>query len=299
MCRLSDSRAYVEKDPIGNETVPPFDQGNFDEKQRKNNAGYKKSPLPINPLVCVALIPILPKGLYLNRGFTIWFHIMSAMYALTRSRFLCRFQAFIGTSICLGWYASIILDFVVADRPVFRLLYKNMPEVLSKVIVLESGALNYTPLAIFAMAVSHVGDFLGHPVLTYFFWRKHKQLGGSVADLCSWETIGCAYIFSRFWSFVHNFYNFRTFHPFYMGFDVYEIDDVTQWYPAYVSEGTVFVIAILYKLYVMRCEYGSPPRKHQTPSAVTDDQTGAPPTRSRYEDRPKLLLLSESSISEG
>ena len=81
-------------------------------------------PLPV-PLVLV-LIPLLPESAYLNRGYTVWFHLASVAYFLTRSAFLRRVLILQGTAICLGWYAAIANDWFV-DGIFCHSLYRNSP----------------------------------------------------------------------------------------------------------------------------------------------------------------------------
>ena len=43
---------------------------------------------PIHPLALVAGLPFLPTSMYINRGYTVWFHLVSVAYVLTRQPFL-------------------------------------------------------------------------------------------------------------------------------------------------------------------------------------------------------------------
>eukprot|EP00531_Pseudo-nitzschia_arenysensis_P016227 CAMPEP_0116122232 /NCGR_PEP_ID=MMETSP0329-20121206/4107_1 /TAXON_ID=697910 /ORGANISM="Pseudo-nitzschia arenysensis, Strain B593" /LENGTH=175 /DNA_ID=CAMNT_0003616071 /DNA_START=96 /DNA_END=620 /DNA_ORIENTATION=+ len=171
----------------------------------------------------------LPKGAYLNRGFTVWFHLASILQVLTQSRFLVNVLAL----ICLGWYNSLLFEFVWHGRWCHA-LYKNMPQVLVDCMVPDAatGVLDFeSTRSLSAMGTCHALDFLGHPLLAYYFWKKSKRNG------ISWPAILASYCFSRCWSLVHTYHNFGKPGLWYFGFDVYTIDSLDAWYPAYVIEG--------------------------------------------------------------
>ena len=212
--------------------------------------------LPVPPLVLVACLPFIPTGAYLNRGFTIWFHWACVAGWLTHNAHVNKFIVVVGTSICIGWYASILSDFLYFDRPVLRLLYKNMLPSMTKIIVDEStGKLNFHSESIAMMVLSHVLDFCGHPGLVYYFWRAHVRRGGRLVDLVSWPAVASAYIYSRTWSIVHNYYNYGQVGYFYFGLNIYNLDCVKQWFPAYLAESMFFVAVILFKLWTRRCDF--------------------------------------------
>jgi hypothetical protein len=50
------------------------------------------------------------------------------------------------------------------------------------------------------------------------------------------------------WSAVHTCYNFGAPAWFYVGFDVYDCDDLDSWYPAYVAESLFYVALVTRKL---------------------------------------------------
>jgi hypothetical protein len=230
----------------------------------------------------VACLPFFPTGAYLNRGFTIWFHWLCVAGWLTQNALLRKFIVVVGTSICLGWYASILADFMYFDRAVFRLLYKNMLPSMSKIMVDEStGKLNYHLESIATMVMSHIMDFAGHPGLVYYFWREHVRKGGRLVDLVSWPAVAAAFMYSRAWGMVHNYYNFGQVGYFYFGFDIYNIDCLKQWYPAYMAESMFFVAVVLFKLWTIRCNF----------STVTKSKE---PVDDKYRFQP-ALVHSESS----
>lgn len=238
--------------------------------------------LPVPPLVLVACLPFLPTGAYLNRGFTIWFHWACVAGFLTQNAPLNKFIVVTGTSICLGWYASILSDFLYFDRAVLGLLYKNMLPSMTKMMVDEStGKLNYHFESIAMMVLSHIMDFSGHPGLVYYFWRQHVRRGGRLVDLVSWPAVASAFMFTRTWSLVHNYYNYGRGGYFFFGFNVYNVDCLKQWYPAYIAESMFFVAVVLFKFWTRRCDFS----KSSKTKELVDD---------KYRFRP-ALVHSESS----
>lgn len=214
---------------------------------RMHNILRKVWPMP--PFLALALLSLLPTNCYLNRGFTVWFHLMGVFYLLTQSQFIQKFQILIGTSICLGWYAALAYEYFYHGR-FMDALHKNMPQIMVNVMV-KDGNLDFnSKQSICIMIISHVLDLLGHPLLTYYFWRKHESHGGKLSEVFSWPVVISTYMYSRLWSFVHTYYNQGNATPFYVGFDVYVIDSLDAWYPAYISESLIFISIIFWKLFL-------------------------------------------------
>lgn len=203
---------------------------------------------PIHPAVVVAIIPLLPTWMWLNRGYTIWFHLVAVAFLLTRSMFLRSFLIFQGFSITLGWYAAILHDLASNSR-FFHILYMNTPESMRRSIFSDCGEhLVFSAESLFYIFVSHAADTIGHPGLTYLLWHYHRWGGGTVEDVLTWRVIISHYLFSRLWSIVHTYYNSGTFGLFYFGHDVYNIHDLDGWYPAYIVEGLIHSSVIVWKL---------------------------------------------------
>lgn len=210
-------------------------------------------PLPTS-VAFIILSVLLPTESYINRGFTKWFHLVSLLYLLTQSKFLAKFQTLSGTGICLGWYATLLYDYFVYGK-FFHVLYRNMPAVLTDVMVqtVPDDEFYYkidfeTPKSLGMIVLSHILDTLGHPLLTWYFWRRHKhQFGGNFDNLVTWKVILATWLFSRSWSLTHSYYNSGTFRMFYMGYDVYRIDSLDLWYPAYIVESILYLSIILWK----------------------------------------------------
>jgi hypothetical protein len=205
---------------------------------------------PLHPLAVLALFPLLPTYFYLNRGYTQWFHWTATAYLLTGSAFLRRFLVVQGAGITVGWYAAICNDLYLNGR-FCQVLYKNMPTTMTDYMVdSQTGSLvtdNWQSLTV--MALSHLLDTLGHPILTFVFWRLHCRAGGSLKDLFSWNVVVSTYMLSRLWSLTHTLYNFGTPGLFYFGYDVYIIDDLDSWIAAYVAEGVVYAGIVVYKIF--------------------------------------------------
>lgn len=210
-------------------------------------------PRTFAPLTVLAIIPFLPKWVYINRGFTQWFHWVAIIYLLTAWEFLERFQAMIGFSICLGWYCSIIYA-AYQHGEFMTILYENMPDAIKHGIFdNETDRIDYTsPLALKMMLVAHMLDFLGHPLLTFFFWYRHRSRGGTLSEILTWPVILSTYLFSRIWSLTHTTYNFGQPGFFYVGHDVYIVENLDCWIPAYVAESVVYLFAVVYKIFLDR-----------------------------------------------
>ena len=189
---------------------------------------------------------LIPTYCYLNRGFTQWFSWVSVLYMLTQSEFLVKFQALLGTSVCLGWYVSLAYEYVQHGR-FLDVLFKNMPETMTaQMINASTGELNYESMtSLWTMLLAIVIDFCFHPFQTYCFWRRHD---GKLAGLLSWNVIISSYLFSRLWSVIHTYYNFGTPLPFYVGHDVYTVDSLDSWYPAYIAEAVVYLSVVVWKI---------------------------------------------------
>ena len=110
----------------------------------------------------------------MNSLFTIWFYFLSLFQALTQTIWLSDVLALAGTSICMGWYASIFYEFFYYGLW-FEALYKNMPMFFVQHMVREPprGPVHWdTTEALVSMGVCHFFDFLGHPILTYYHYYK-------------------------------------------------------------------------------------------------------------------------------
>jgi hypothetical protein len=164
------------------------------------------------------------------------------------------------------------------------------------------------------MGVSHVLDLLAHPLLTYYFWCRHmkhyqNQLQQSNQEICitkvirqvlTADVIIAAYLYSRIWSLTHTKYNTGQFGLWYMGFDVYIMDSLDSWYPAYIVEGIVYTTVTFWKVYdsiVFSYNKTAIDAKQEgisnaTTSIPTASQFGC----DTFEKKPSLLW-SESTIS--
>lgn len=268
----------------------------------------------LNSPVTVALVALFAlfvgtdhRHFILNRGFTVWFHYAAFLHVLTQSKFLEKFLIITGTSISFGWYSSILYECVRYGR-FFEALYKNMPPLLTRYMIKKTfdgdddcnyngtftdadGAVGvdnctYTGItsdsqldfesahSIIAMMSSHVLDLLGHPILTYYFWRRYKNDSGNLKtsitnsngnntenstgsscrsigcfdDVCTWPIVISAYLYSRVWSLVQTYHNFGRFALFYLGHNIYVVESLESWYPAYIAETALYSYIIIRKL---------------------------------------------------
>ncbi|KAL7539069.1 hypothetical protein ACHAXR_013274 [Thalassiosira sp. AJA248-18] len=224
---------------------------NNEHNRKKKTLLGKIWPLP-TPAV-IALLPMLPQSFYLNRGYTVWFHLLSVVYLLTRSPFIRKALILQGVGICLGWYCAIANDWYVDG---FSILYRNMPGSMLPYMVEEqpdgsdSSYIILNTYSSWVMKVlSHVLDTIGHPGLAYLFWKLHRKSHGTLSDILTWPIIVFAWHLSRVWSLVHSYYNTGVFSFWYYGHDVYVLNNLNSYLIAYVAEGVCFGVAILCRLY--------------------------------------------------
>ena len=225
--------------------------------------------LPLHPSIVIVIMAIfLPYSCFLNRGFTIWFHWMSILHLVTQfqSKFIEKFLILSGTSISLGWYSTLLWECIYHGR-YFDALYNNVDVLYDYIPSSVMSSHTFTPIIII-----HIFDLLGHPLLTYYFWRRYNNNNNNnsnnsiattpppdnrdknndksihiIDEICTWPVLISAYIFSRVWSIVHTYHNFGYFGLFYIGFDVYIIDSLDMWYPAYTTETVLYSSLILRK----------------------------------------------------
>jgi hypothetical protein len=238
---------------------------------------------PLHPAVALGILSLFPSYCFINRGFTQWFHWASFIYLLTQSKFLQKFQVLAGISICLGWYSSLAVDYFKYGRS-WVALYKNMPPAMTDIMLDKStGQLNYdSTSSLLTMLLSHVLDVLAHILLTYYFWRKHRQHGGTFRGLCTWPAILLSYLFSRCWGMTQVYYNTGKLGLFYIGHNVYVMDSLDIWYAAYIAETVFYLSVILWKIFAEESRSAS-----TTAKLTKDDECLNKPN----------LIFSESSVS--
>ncbi|KAL7524371.1 hypothetical protein ACHAWF_000921 [Thalassiosira exigua] len=227
--------------------------GKKDDASAGATPGFRvalRIPLP----VLAALLPFLPASCYLNRGYTVWFHLLSLACLLSRSRFLRKFLVVQGVGICLGWYAVLFRDWL-ADGTFCHMLYRNMPGSMIPYMLEERPhdvggySMLDDPQSYALRAVSNVLDLIAHPVLVYLFWRLHRRSGGGWRDVLDWPPIVAAWHCSRAWSLVHSCYNAGAPALWYVGHDVYKLSSLDVWPVAYILEGAWFAAAIGLRLF--------------------------------------------------
>jgi hypothetical protein len=241
-------------------TAAPRDNSLWNSNGCKQASNDDKSdstwPKPLHPLIALAMIPLMPSWLFLNRGFTQWFHWGFIFYLVTgQLDFCCRFLVLQGGAVSVGWYAAVAHDYLVHSR-FCHLLYNNMPPglktlMLSNAHLASGGIIQDDSLAFTALVLSHVIDILAHPFLTYVMWKIHRSRGGSIRSLLSWDVIVSTYALSRVYSITHQLYNRGTVTGlFYYGYDVYKIDNLDAYTAAYAGEVVFYLGLLCYKLYL-------------------------------------------------
>eukprot|EP00187_Rhodella_violacea_P017741 CAMPEP_0184731408 /NCGR_PEP_ID=MMETSP0314-20130426/50818_1 /TAXON_ID=38298 /ORGANISM="Rhodella maculata, Strain CCMP 736" /LENGTH=275 /DNA_ID=CAMNT_0027197789 /DNA_START=1 /DNA_END=828 /DNA_ORIENTATION=+ len=213
----------------------------------------------------VATFVAISPFLLVNRGYTHWFHIGCLFFLVVSrcDRFWSKYLALQGTTVTLGWYASLTYDWVRHGH-FARILYWNLPEVLTRYAIVEEVPWR---ARIAARVLAHVLDTLGHPVLALYFWRrqylmlqrnnhgKETTRNSLLASVATWPVIFSTYFMSRYWSFFHAYWNHGAGHLFYVGYEVYDVLDKEAWLPgfwlpAYIAEGLVYFMIVVYKLYL-------------------------------------------------
>lgn len=217
--------------------------------QSTRKPSFLQPNIPISALL--PLLPLLPTSLYLNRGYTIWFHLCCLAYIPTRSSFLRKFLILQGFCICVGWYAAILYEYWV-DGQFCHTLYRNMPKSLVRYMIettSEGYEMRNDGVATVAKALSHVLDVIGHPFLVYLFYKLHNGRGGTVKEVLSWPVVIAAWHVSRLWSMVHCYYNQGTLNLWYFGYDIYKLNNLNVYLAAYVAEGACFGAVVVWKLW--------------------------------------------------
>lgn len=202
---------------------------------------------PMSPFILVLLFPFLPTRLYLNRGYTVWYHNVTIAYLLTQKESIRRFLIVQGIGVTVGWYAAMLNDLYHHGR-LAHILYMNMPPFMKAEMVDATGHVFYTQKSLIYMLISHILDTLLHPGIAYLMYKGHRNSGRSVENIITWNIVLSAFAASRFWSVVHTFYNYGTVRGWYFGHDVYHLHDLSAWMPAYVAEGIFFASITVYKL---------------------------------------------------
>mmetsp|Transcript_11089 Transcript_11089/g.18500 ORF Transcript_11089/g.18500 Transcript_11089/m.18500 type:complete len:264 (-) Transcript_11089:1066-1857(-) len=236
-------------------SAPQDDETNLKNEGSLHANAEGNKLYPVHPLALVAALPLLPTSTYINRGYTVWFHLVSVAYVLTRLPFLRKFLILQGTGITLGWYAAIYNDLHLHGR-FCHILYMNMPTVMKVVMVDLDGGIKYSSDSMMMMALSHALDTILHPGLVYLFWRSHIASGGTLKSIFAWDVIVATYVFSRLWSIVHTFANDGVVGLWYCGYDVYHINDLDSWLPAYVAESIFYAGIVIYKVLERRRQCG-------------------------------------------
>ena len=145
-----------------------------------------------------------PSWFYINRGFTVWFHLGSVLQILTQSKFFTKVLSVSGISIYLGGYASQFFEVLYHSR-FFDALYKIMPVALvDQIVDAETGVVDFRSThSLIAILICNVFDIMGHPLLAYYFWNKsRKDREQNKGSFLAWPVILSAYCFSRCWSVV-------------------------------------------------------------------------------------------------
>jgi len=148
---------------------------------------------------------------------------------------LKRLVTVMGITVCLGWYGSLIYEYLVHGR-FFDVLYDNA-EVLFD--LKESETCSKSCAGVRKLAV-HVADFVAHPFpLVILIGSKPF----CVSEYNEWSSTLAALVLSRAWSIFHNVYNLGLEgHSWlwYCSTHVYNINTVEAWKYAYIAEGLTF-----------------------------------------------------------
>ncbi|CAB9512721.1 expressed unknown protein [Seminavis robusta] len=240
----------------GNQPSGPNDcRADSGEDNHKRENGAIGRFFPLHPLAALAIMPLLPTWLFLNRGYTQWFHWCFVFYMVTGGKleWWRRFLVIQGAEISMGWYAAVVYEYVWHSR-FCHILYNNMPpsmkaEMLVNGSMASGGIITNNPTAIANITLSHIIDILAHPLLTFLVYKIHRSKGGTIRSLMQWDILVSTYALSRLYSCTHLYHNQGKVGLFYYGYEVYNIDNVNAYTPAYIAEAGFYVALICYKLY--------------------------------------------------
>lgn len=237
-----------------NNEIPTFGKVSRNEKSKleeRKNASRLRSFIgivwPVQPLFLFLALPFLPSSLFLNRGYTCYFHYITIIYLLTMKEPIRRFLIVQGTGITLGWYAAMMSDYYNSGR-FAHILYMNMPPSLKHAMVDQTGHVFYSSSSKMYMLLSHILDTLLHPGIVYFLYKAHSKSGGTIDNVFATNVILATFMMSRFWSILHTYINGMEVSGWYFGHDVYHIHDLEGWRPAYIAEGLFYTAIVGYKL---------------------------------------------------
>lgn len=202
---------------------------------------------PISPVTLALLFPLLPTSLYLNKGYTTWYHIITIAYLLTQKESIRRFLIVQGFGVSVGWYGAMVNELYHHGR-FAHILYMNVPPFMKAEMVDAAGRVFYTQESLIYMLISHVLDILLHPGIAYLMYKGHRKSGRRVDNIITWNIVLSAFAVSRLWSAVHTLYNQGILRGWYFGHDVYHFHDLSPYMAAYVAEGIFFAGIAVYKL---------------------------------------------------
>jgi len=110
------------------------------------------------------------------------------------------------------------------------------------------GQVFYTKRSVIWMGISHAFDTLLHPGIVYMLLKSYLGAGRYLKDVISWTMIFATFCVSRSWSMLHTYHNTGKTRGWYFGYEVYHIHDLDSWMPAYVTEGIILLVLVVYKI---------------------------------------------------
>ena len=93
-------------------------------------------PLPIP--VAILLLSLLPTSCYLNRGYTVWFHLLSIIYLLSQSTFIRKLLKFIILSrFTMYSFPNPVRQLHIQTTDYLKVYWMTNPSDIDQLIVLQ------------------------------------------------------------------------------------------------------------------------------------------------------------------
>jgi hypothetical protein len=219
---------------------------------------YKFDVKYIRYFAAVIIPLVFPPGGLVNEGFTRWWLRIAIACLILRNQDMCRFQAILGLSINVGWYAVSIIDYFAYGHQFGNILLRNVRGVRALTIANDLRAdqldLIDTPMAVSLRWVSLVLDLLLHPVLCYCFWRACWKSKLTLDQIATWRVMLGTFLLSRLWSATQNYARYGKFSVYYYGDHVYYLPPNSDhlWTIGYLGEAATLSCLTIFKLYKMR-----------------------------------------------
>ncbi|GMI44085.1 hypothetical protein TrCOL_g9304 [Triparma columacea] len=142
-----------------------------------------------------------------------------------------------GLTVCLGWYASLVYEYIFHGR-FFDILYDNAAVLFSFDLSEDCGS----KCVLGKKILTNIVDFIAHPLPLFFLLRSNRSM--DLSKFNSPASTISAFILSRSWSIFHNVFNMGFSGHSYLWYcdrHVYNLVHLEGWTAAYAAETAAFV----------------------------------------------------------